>query len=168
QDFSEILDWLTSQKDIQVLSIDQTISLIDDLSARRFINYNSYLNLRLSDSINLPFLRKLCLSGVYFSPRTVADLRVKILIYLCLCYLFLGGAAAVIAFQVGSTVLSRLKSKLSIYINGGGVLVILIIFVTLRDLKVNYREALIFVSSFGAYVGLWWALRRSASRREKY
>ena len=55
-EFVELLAWLTSQKDIYVRTINQTINVTGDLSADRFLDYYSFLIL---SRVLPPFLKKI-------------------------------------------------------------------------------------------------------------
>ena len=87
EEFGGLLDWLTAQKDVQIVSMEQAVNVVDDLSADRFINFTDRFALRIVP----PFLNELFSFpvGVYYMSTGVLS-SVKLLA--CLIVALLHGS----------------------------------------------------------------------------
>lgn len=154
QDFEGLIKWITSQRDVRVLSFGQTIKMVDDLTARRFINYKFYL--KISRIIQPYFLKKIfskeifSLNGIYISQNTVYKMIIKLLL---LCFAILATSIAIVFF--GGLVLFP-RIRIAIVICRYAMPVILIY--KLLDLIATQKDAITTVILGGAYIGILWSI----------
>jgi peptidoglycan/xylan/chitin deacetylase (PgdA/CDA1 family) len=153
-EFIELLDWLTSQEDIHLKSINQTINAISNLSAQRFMNYKSYFKI---SSIIPPFLYKFCClpDGIYLTSDTIDNLKDKLLAFVVLFYLTTFLISISIVFFGGSIVFLRSVTLLSICKYGGPAVLFLLSIYAFHDLSVSYKGGMIIVVLLGGCIGTW-------------
>ena len=151
QDFEELLAWVTSQKDIRVLSIDQAAKVVDDLSASRFINFRSYF---IAASFLPPFLRPFP-SEVYLSSKTAYNYNIKTRMFVLFFYLAVFVISIIIAFFAGTIMFPRSELVTSISKYGGIALLVLLSVYALRNLSLSYRDAIVIVVLLGVSIGVW-------------
>ncbi len=154
QEFVELLDWIKSQKDIHVSSINQITKEISDLSARRFMKNH---NFNLLSLLIPPFLSKLCRVpvGVYLSSNTINNMRIKLWTIVSLFYLSTLLISIAITFYGGFIVFpgSRFMTSISKY--GSPVLLFVLSIYALRNLVLTYRGAMVIAVLLGACAGIW-------------
>jgi len=155
QDFLELLDWVTSQKDIHIRTIDQTTNVIDDLSASRYINYNSYRKLSYLIPPILPSLSKLYFNGIYLSSNTAHNIKIKCWILILALYLTILMVSIIIPFFGGSIVLPDGGLLTSLFRYGSIALLVFFSSYVLRDLELGYKGAMVIVVLLGASIGIW-------------
>jgi len=155
QDFLELLAWVTSQKDIQVRSIEQATKAIEDLSAHRFISYSFYRKLsRLIPPVS-PYLRGLYHSGVYLESNNSQNMRLKCWLFILIFYASVLMISMITSFFVGYAVFPRyrLVSLLTMY--ASLVLLVLVSTYALRNLDLYYKGAIVISTLLGVCIGEW-------------
>lgn len=155
QYFLELLDWITSQKDIYVRSIDQTTKVIDDLSARRFISYSSYWKPYSQTPRIARFLNKLYQVKFFLFSKHSYNMKIKGWAFMLLFHLTTLAIFTTIAFFAGSAMFSKYRLMTSIYRYGSLSLLVLFSIYALHDLSISYRGATIIVVLLGACIGAW-------------
>jgi hypothetical protein len=159
QELIDLLDWLTDQEDVDVMSMSQARIVVDDLSARRFAEFTDRFVLRLVP----PILQKryhFPVGVYYFDLHWIV--KAKILISLLLFYGTIALPAAIAAFFVGGVPLSS-RSRLFAwtFVGLGPCLFVLFLLYDLRNLVVRYQGATVLAVLFGASIGALCALMQT-------
>jgi peptidoglycan/xylan/chitin deacetylase (PgdA/CDA1 family) len=154
QEFVNLLDWISSQKDIHVMTISQTTSIIGDLNAQRFLlNRSAKYPLRLIP----PFLSNLGFDhfGPYLSSSTSIEMRVKNWIYVIVFYVVIVLISIVLSFYTGFYMFHKSRYLTAVFRYGLLSLLIFFSVCIFQDLDCGYRGAIILTVLFGAYIGAW-------------
>jgi len=149
QEFIKMLNWLTSQNGVGVMSISQASKAIEDLSVIRFI-YNKFY-WKISSLIPPVFSKPV---GVYLSADNVIKLVIKLSAFVVLFYLAILLMSIAVAFWLGSMMFSRsnvLRSR-SLYV-GLAVLVLISIY-AFHNLEISFKGALVITMLLGGCLGL--------------
>ena len=155
QDFLELLAWVTSQKDIQVRSIEQATKVIEDLSASRYINYNSYRKLSYLIPPISKLLSKSYHSGVYLESNNSQNMRIKCWSFIFIFYLTILVASIVTSFLIGFAVFPRYRFVSLFTIYGSLVLLAFLSTYALRNLDLYYKGAIVISTLLGVCIGVW-------------
>lgn len=155
-DFEKLLAWVTSQKDIRVLSLDQAANVIDDLSDRRFIEYNSY---QKSFLLLPPFFRPSS-TGVYLSSGVACNMKIKFWMFTLSFYVAVLFITITITSFGGFVVFPRSGPVTSFFKYGGPALLVMVSIYALRDLALSFVGALLIAVLLGACVGVWGSFLR--------
>jgi len=153
QEFLDVLNWLTSQKDIHVMTVKQANKMAIDLSAKRLLtNHSTKSLLRFFP----PFLRNSGLnnSGLYFSSGDSLEIRAKNWIRISLCYSILLISTAVF-FCIGFVVFSRFCYMIAISKYGSLVLLIFSLGYALHKTTISYKTAMSTTAILGMFIGVW-------------
>jgi len=155
--FHRTLRWLSAQKDVRVLTIDQACREVGDLSALRFVENERYQ----SSELYLPPPLQPAY-GVYLSRSTAHYLRIKPLVLAPLFYLAAALLSAliflVIASALGGTRFARLAYGWPVLLSG-------LLGWSLRDLQLGCRGLLLLFLVLGAWIGSWRCARRPRKLR---
>ena len=156
QEFSDLLSWITSQKNIHVSSMSQLIKE-NDFDATWFQENREFHTI-----IQLipPFLsRFLGLEGVYFSSQYLSptkNFRICIIVvsYALLILLF----SAIITLFIGVRLFRRfiILGKFSLY-----CILLLLVFLLIyifKDLSIGYTGFAAIIFILGMYIGVWKSL----------
>ncbi len=163
QEFSDLLEWLGSKQDINLLSIGQATQLISDLSARRYLWNNSVF----SASSLLPPLPWTRNSALYADS---ADwwLLVRLWVSVFILYLAVATVVGCLSCAIGAYLLAKLPSVVRI----GRYVVVGVsavgIFLLLHDLHVGMRGTTTIAVLVGASAGTWLSplrVRRKSQRQ---
>jgi|Deesub1362A_J573_1020465.scaffolds.fasta_scaffold01563_6 peptidoglycan/xylan/chitin deacetylase (PgdA/CDA1 family) len=152
QDLDELLNWIASQKDVEVRSIGETAELMGDLDVKRFRNYSyvCFLNKLLPLSLGE-------LNRVYFYPSlgVLREMEIKRWLIIISFYLTILVISAIFAFFLGNFVNS--KSETLAFAVRYGVLILLgvILIYIFHDLDIHFGGAIVVISLFGACIGVW-------------
>lgn len=155
QDFLELLAWITSQKDIQVRSIEQATKVIEDLSASRYINYNSYRKLSYLIPPISKLLSKSYHSGVYLESNNSQNMRIKCWSFIFIFYLTILVTSIIIAFLAGSVVFPRSWLIALISRFGSLLLLVFLSIYAFRNLDLYYKGAIVISTLLGVCIGVW-------------
>lgn len=150
KEFQDVLSWITSQNDIQLLSVDQAITAIDDLSAQRFLNYNSFLNLShyLYPLIPTAILKNLFPIGVYLSSDTAVSMKAKLSALFLFFYLFLFTTFFITSFFLASFVFLRLPYLYTIAKYGAPILLLFVSTYIFRVFNFSHQKLLLSTSLY--------------------
>jgi peptidoglycan/xylan/chitin deacetylase (PgdA/CDA1 family) len=155
RDFVELLAWVMSQKNIQVRTIDQANTVIDDLSAHRFINYSIYRKLsRLIPPVS-PYLRGLYHSGVYLESNNSQNMKLKCWLFILIFYASVLMISSITSFFVGSAVFPRYRLVSLFTMYAILVLLVLVSAYALRNLDLYFKGAIAISTLLGVSLGLW-------------
>jgi hypothetical protein len=186
--FVELIAWLTSQKDIQILSVEQATEVINDLSAHRFLTFNSYLKLShyLYPLIPPQFFNKMFPLGVYLSSKTSEDIKNKIWMFILFFYSSIFIISSTVTFWGGSIIFPRFRFFSSICRYGS--LIGLVLLSVYAFIKLNfshykllletslyayrnyyYKFVVLIVVLVGACIGIWisWIITKNNFIRSK-
>ncbi len=154
QEFVDLLNWVTSEDDIKVLSISQAAKVINDLSAGRFLNSRPYYQLY---EMMPTFLDRLYHGpvGIYLSSSESCYFRNKLLAFMLVFYLIIMLASMTIFFFAGYNIFPKSKIITWIARYGGPGLLILITVYILRDFIFSYRRVAAVSVCIGACIGMW-------------
>jgi len=148
QEFSHLMAWLKSQKDVRFLSISQATKVINDLSADRFL-----LNVSIHALLNqLPsFLRE------RHGNQYATDLAKMSELWLCVGFFYLTilTFVAFTSFMVGYIVFPKSKSIRNIGTYGGIAISIIILIYTFHDQQVGIKGMMVSTGIVGATIGTW-------------
>jgi peptidoglycan/xylan/chitin deacetylase (PgdA/CDA1 family) len=154
QEFLDVVNWLASQKDIHMMSINQAIHAISDLSAKRFL-----MNHAAKSSLHfMPlFLRNSGLnnSGLYFSSSDSLEIRDRNRIHIILFYFMILVISIIISFYTGFFMFHK-SGHFSAPLRYG--LIFLLIFFsiyTFQDLDIGYKGAMVITMLCGMCIGVW-------------
>lgn len=160
-EFVELLSWLTSQKDIHIASINQTTKTINNLSARRFIDYKKFYikphslcpPFLVSKFYNIP-------TGVYSSQSATHNMKPKNMkimpvVFVSIFYLATLLLSTAIAFFGGFIIFPRSEIVTSISKYGGPALLVLLSIYALHDSVLGYFGATVITVLLGASIGVW-------------
>lgn len=157
QEFVDLLSWLTSQKDIDVGSINKATTNIEDLSSRRFLNARSYFQLDILMPTVLKRLFHIPL-GVYLCPTSSSKIVLGLLV--AVFYLGILVISAAIAFCGASIALPRSRFVILLSMYGGAVLLVLCATYALRDSVFGLKAASGMSVGLGVYIGVWFSYLR--------
>jgi hypothetical protein len=154
QEFLDLLNWITSQKDIHVMTVNQATYMVSDLSAKRFLmNHSAKSLLRFIP----PFISNWGLNNaeLYFPSIISLEKRVKTWIYILLFYSMILLISVAISFYISIFIFP--KSGYLIYIFKYGVPSLLVFFLiyTFQDLYIGYKGAIVITMLCGACIGVW-------------
>lgn len=160
-EFVELLSWLTSQKDIHIASINQTTKTINNLSARRFIDYKKFYikphslcpPFLVSKFYNIP-------TGIYSSQSATHNMKPKNMkimpvVFVSIFYLATLLLSTAIAFFGGFIIFPRSEIVTSISKYGGPALLVLLSIYALHDSVLGYFGATVITVLLGASIGVW-------------
>lgn len=154
QEFLDVLNWLTSQKDVHVMTVRQANNIASDLSAKRFLmNYATKSSLRFIP----PFLRNSVLnySGLYFSSSDSLEIRAKHRILTLLFYCMIFFISIAICFYIGFFMFPKQGYLISVFRYGVLSLLVFFSIYTFQDLNIEYKGAMVITILLGAYIGIW-------------
>ena len=161
QDFEKLLAWVTSQKDIRVLSIGQATTVLNDSSnARRFIKFKSYLK---ACYLLPPFLHPL--SGVYLSSKIAYNMKIRYWMFALFFYIAVFMISITITFFGGHIVFPRSRLVTSVSKYGGPALLILLSIYALHNLTLGFKGAIVIAVLLGACIGVWISFLRLKKTR---
>ena len=174
EEFSELIAWITSQNNIHVRSIKQTVRTIKDLSAHRFITYNSFLKSShyLYPLIPPLFLNKMFPMGVYLSSKSAEDIKIKMLKIIIFFYFSILIISVIISLSAGLIVFPKFPFLASICRLGSIVGMVLLSVYAFAKLNFShyrllletslyayrrqyYKVSVLIVLFFGACIGIW-------------
>jgi peptidoglycan/xylan/chitin deacetylase (PgdA/CDA1 family) len=156
--FSNLLSWITSQKDIHVSSMSQIIKE-NNFNADRFQKNREYYSIK---QLLPPFLfRSLCFDGVYFPSQYLSpamEIRIcGIVVSFALLTLW---TSAIITFLIGISLFRKFPvlEKLSQYCIS--VLLIFLLIYTFKNLSIGYKgltalRLTAITSTLGMNIGVW-------------
>ena len=157
-DFNALIDFISSQKDLRVLSIGNVMESFNDFGLRRYSN-NSNLNEILFHTPHM--LRVLPGKSYIYLTSSVANQYIPwSLSILILFYVGLFCASVSISFVIGVFVLHRLNFVPKIYKYSGPIIFIIVSGYTLHNFSVGYYGAIAMVLSLGICIGNVSALRK--------
>ena len=145
-EFKDQLNWLSSQNDIQVMSIEKIIRLRHDLDAKTYY----YHQLLLQTKLIPPILNGLIHPLVYESPY-------PIILVITIFYLVVLLFSLAIAFFLGKLIFPHSRTILQISRFSVLVLLILVAAYSLRGTMVGYRGAIGTTIFCGIAIGVWWS-----------
>jgi len=156
QEFSDLLSWITSQKNIHVSSMSELIKE-NDFDATRFQENREFHTI-----IQLipPFLsRSLGLWGVYFSPQylsTTAEIRIYVIVvsFALLILLF----SAIITFFIGIPLFRRFPVLGKFFQYCMPLLLVFLLIYSFKDLSIGYTGFAAMIFILGMYIGIWKSL----------
>jgi peptidoglycan/xylan/chitin deacetylase (PgdA/CDA1 family) len=162
QQFEDILKWVSSQEDVRVLTVDQTVKLNTDLGSHL---YRSYLELVSSQVYHLspPFIVPRLL--YYPSGATIHEKKLTASITLPFFYLVILAGSTAATFFVGLPVFRRSRFLDIIARYGSLVLLCTGSIFALRNLAVSYRGAALITCLVGLCVGMWTSSLRVKKQR---
>jgi len=157
EDLVGLLDWLVSQPDVDVKTMEEVIDMGVDLSGARltangtFSQWPDYVPPFMPDLVGIP-------SGVYLSSASVKGLGgVKSGLYMgtALFYLAVVAVPAVIAFVLGQVVSARLRLLATFGKYAALVLLVAALAYGGRNMQLGYRGALVVLGLLGICIGIW-------------
>lgn len=154
QEFVELLSWLTSQKDIDIGSINKATTNIEDLSSRRYLNSRSYFQLYILMPTVLKRLFHIPL-GVYLCPTSSSNIKSVLGPLVAVFYLGILVISTAIAFCGASIALPRSRLVILLSMYAGPVLLVLCATYALRDSVFGMKAASGMSVGLGAYIGVW-------------
>jgi hypothetical protein len=158
REFNDLLDWLTSQKDIRVATINEVTSLVDDLNGRRYMNYVfSFKPLWKPLSLLPPFISELYHfpAGAYLPLKNTDTLRIRLwglVLILNFATLFLCMA---ISFYGTLILFPRSSIGISICKYGLMTCLALIFLYSVHDMVIGYKGLSTTSAALGACIGVW-------------
>jgi len=180
EEFVKLISWITSQKDINVRTITRAVTEIEDLSASRFLTYNSYLKLThyLYPLIPPLFLNKMFPLGVYLSSKNSNHMKKKIWTFILSFYPAIFIITLIISLTGGRIIFPIFRFSGLICMSMASAGLFLVAVYALRKLDFSsyklllettlygyrhhyYKFAVLIVALFGANVGIWISWRKS-------
>lgn len=167
QEFIGLLDWLVSQRDVDVRSMSGVIDMDFDLGGHRlaangaFNRWPDYVPPFMPDLAGVP-------TGVYLSADAVQALagkKSRLYWGTGLFYLLVVLAPAALVFILGRVVLSRSALLAALARYAALVLLVAALAYGGRNLQLGYRGALAVCGLFGACAGVWASALVDAKRR---
>ncbi len=155
QEFSDLLSWITSQKNIHVSSMSQLIKE-NDFDATRFQENREFHTI-----IQLipPFLsRSLGLGGVYFSSQYLSTAKIRIYGIVVSFALLILLFSAIITFFIGIPLFRRFPvlGKFCQYCIP--LLLVFLLIYSFKDLSIGYRGLTATTFTLGIHIGVWKSL----------
>jgi len=150
--FSELMAWIVSQPDVQVLSVGQETRTDDDLGAGRFAAYNSTLGLLhyLYPVLPARFVGRWFSPGVYISAATSARIRTRLWLSALLFYAAIWALSAVAAYIGGLRVFPASRVAAALFRFGGPLLLAVISVYAFQKLDFSYNRTLLEIAQFTA------------------
>jgi len=145
-EFNDLLDWLTSQKDVRILSLTQASKVIDDLSSKRFRFVKLY---HFLEPVIPHFLRKN--NSVYPELSPVLGTLAKTL----LLYLFIMLMAIFLAYMMGCSIARKSTNLMKFTTVGNTVITVALFIYILSDMEVHLKGMIIMTVLVGITMGLW-------------
>ncbi len=155
-EFYDLLSWLTSQEDVQILSVSQASKEIRDLSAKRL----QLTNQNFSLEVFLPSFLKESEFLYQESPHLEKTMLKIILLYLLI--IFLG---IVFSYVIGCLIFPKSVKIMKTSTYGSIILSVAIILYAVHDLHLHFKETVgiaIFISiSIGSWICFYKEKQRS-------
>ena len=162
-DFIALIDFISSQKDLRVLSIGNVMERINDFGPRRYSNNNNLNEILYHTPHMLRVLSYPEKSHIYLTSSVANQYIPWSLSILILFYMGILGASVSISFVIGDFVLHRLHFVHQIYKYVGPIIFIIVSGYTLHNFSVGYYGAIAMVLSLGICIGNVSALRKIKS-----
>lgn len=160
QQFRELLQWVSSQKDVQIRTLGQVVGQTDMELGQA--HYRDYCRLRPDKTKHLlpPPLRAGCSNVLYYpSPATLRRIKFMLAARLLLLY---GGIAAV-SFAAACAVLAVLPFLARPAAYGGSLALAGVAIYVCRDFELYFRGVSVLACAAGLCAAGWcWHLRRRA------
>lgn len=160
--FSYLVNWVTSQSDVRILSIDQATKTISGLDANRF-QLNIQNCSRIVQYLPSTFRGTECQTQYQYQEPSTVQIFLKIgafyTIILCLSIGF--------AFIAGYFIFPRSTTLTHVGTFGSIVLSIIILIYSFYDLQIYWRGLLLSMSSIGLSIGLFISYLYVKGRKSK-
>jgi peptidoglycan/xylan/chitin deacetylase (PgdA/CDA1 family) len=153
-EFDNLLEWLSTQKDIHVGSFSKFPEILSNFNAAKYLDMSSYqkLDLILPSSIkkilNLP-------SGVYLAKDSINNLKKKIWPMVLGFYFLLMVLSFGIAFCIANIIFPISKFFIILSKYGGLLLLIGVSYYSLCDSIMGMKAAFSIIIISSAYIGIW-------------
>ena len=154
QQFLDTLNWLTSQKDIQAMTVRKANYIRSDLTAKKFLlNHAAKFSLHFMPL----FLRSSGLnnSGLYLSSSDCLETRAKNRIHTVLFYLAIVLISLTISFFSSFFIFLRSGCWISALRYGVLSLLVFCTIYAFRHLNPGYKGAIVLTVLFGTSIGVW-------------
>ena len=162
KDFEDLLTWVASQEDIEVLTIDQVIKLNLDLDWKRCLN-----NKKIKGWIPAPSFVYPSNYYYYLSSDTFNYNRIKCLIYPILFYLLLLGFSITISYFLGMSILTIKRNFIFLFKYGIPFITMLFFIYSFRDFVLGSKGLMTIITLLGVYSGGWIALFKVKNKKVK-
>ena len=148
QEFSDLMNWLKFQKDVQLLSISQATTLINDLGAKRFLLNKRH---RFLNSL-LPSLLQDEETELLYHELAVRPTKVLLKVTgFCLAIVCIG---IVLSFVMGMLVFPRSQFIMNIVVFGSIVLSVIILIYVLYGHDLSFRRMIVSAGVVGVLIGI--------------
>ncbi len=153
KEFVALLDWLVSQEDITVLSVDRATAAIEDLTTKRLAANCLYDQLY---DLLYPKLAKLTEfpNGVYLVPGVLASLTVKLCGVVLLVYSIVLLVCGIVGFGVGLAALAQSRVVALILVFATPLVPLLASIYALRDGVFGRCAATVVAVCIGGWLGI--------------
>lgn len=164
QDFMGILNWISSQEDVKVLSIKEALEEIDESDVLRYIKNRSY---RKVFQMLPPLIAKPV--PIYFSSKIASYMTIKALIW-TICFYLVILVIPMVSLYMGLCMRHEQCATASKIIRYGGLSFLITVSVyALHDWAINWRGLGLITGCLGGCLGSWscFIIRRKQSQVEK-
>lgn len=155
QELDDILNWLKSQDNVNILSISNASKTINDLSVNRFMLTKEYYSIArlLPTSLRKEFI-------YHEAPD-----KIKTCLKVGSFYFAIVSIAAIFAFMIGTMLYHKAEFLIKFGILGITVISIFIIIYAFHDLKIHFKGMITSSVAIGAFIGLWMCLLYQKKKR---
>jgi len=146
QEFSNLLNWLKSQRDVRLLSISEATKVINDVSATRFLLNKKYYR-----------LSQLLPSSLHGESKTLyqeSPILLKIVLRVFSFYLFIISFVAFLSFIMVLLFFPRSKFIINSSIFVSVMLTIIVLIYTFHDMKVGFKGMMVSAVVVGISIGI--------------
>jgi len=154
--FSNSIEWVKSQDDVHVCSVDQATTLIDDLSPRIFM-LNKSIHSSRTDLFPSRFLRNLFPSNIYLNlnESVIHTITTNVRIAVSIFYLSVLAVSVQMAFHAACIMYSRSRDMVVTTMYAGAAILILFLAYARTGPGPRYKKAIPITISVGICAGLW-------------
>ncbi|KJJ84763.1 polysaccharide deacetylase [Candidatus Omnitrophus magneticus] len=157
ENFERLLDWISAQPDVKIMTMKETINTVQDLSAKRFCKYISYIH---SFSL-LPVFIQPSDQFLYRAPGMFWNARVLFWRVLTgIFYFSIMGIFFLAGILLGDGIRERRGLLYFILIKGGFLILICTIVYALKNLSIGFKGAVSIAAVFGGYGGIFLAAKK--------
>jgi len=147
---TSLLDVISSQSDISVLSINGAFNAVQDFSVQRYINNSNYRSVLFY----LPKSLHIFPVGIYLTTEYANICKMVSLLILILFYIVIFAFSVSVSFLFVVNVIRRFRRISSVIKFTSSIMFVLLSYYSILKLSVNYKGAISCIVIIGIYFGI--------------
>lgn len=148
QELCDLLEWLTSQQDVRLLSVGQAIKVVNKLNAGCYL-----LNKHIYSLNNLLpiFLQKKVNIMVYRETDALLPVFFKVVIF----YFLIITISIAVSFMMGRLVFPRSTFIMKVILSGSIIISVILLLITFHDMEVYLKGMILSTVAVGVSIGVF-------------